>query len=99
MNLNLDNRIIELNNTYQPDDYYKAVSDLPNMLYHQLLNSEPYIKNDSYTVYTDMTFIDLFFTDNSGNEFQCYVSFEGNHLENDCLGEWIKDADLRLKQV
>ena len=99
MKLIINNIETELNNTYQNDHYYKSLMDLPDSVYESLMGSTPYVRNDSYTLYEDVTFLDLKIKDDKGDMFNCYVSIDGDHVNNDCLFEWISDLDLRLENI
>lgn len=100
MNITIQGQEIKLNDTCQLDHFYKSVSDFPKSVYELLINSKPYVVNNSYTCYEAVTFIDINLIDDSNNNsFKCHISFEGNQLDNDCLFEWLADQDLRLELI
>jgi len=99
MKIKIDGLEVKLHGTYHSDHYYAAVSSFPICIYESLLNIDPIIENNSFTCFENMTFVYIAITDDDGNDFHCYVSFYGDQLDNDCLFEWIAEADLRLEQV
>ena len=92
MKIKYNNDEINLHSTCKIDSYY--TSDIPEKLLDLLANEKPYLRNDSYTVFSDMVFIDLFFNDDEGNKFKVHVSYnfdEDYPIEN--YSEFLMDEN------
>ena len=98
MNIILDKNItLELQDTFQPSTYIASMLNMPIEIYELFCNADITLRNDSYTVFEDMTEISIYLVEIDGTIWKCYIMLDGDQLDNDCINESIESADITFK--
>lgn len=89
INITVDGQPINLHGTCQLGQYYTG--EVSAALVDALANATPIERNDSYTLFDDMVFYEVEFTDDEGDEYILSLSYDidpersiSEHVEFQC---------------